>query len=153
MENDVTRLQLAKMYIDCLANGVDPVYNTDINIDTLYNEQVVSCFKFISDILARDIYKEQDLVKPSNERISEEQSAGITHKNPCGIHIVRQEAEAGSGKDSRQYRGLEILLYENDAEERERHYAGNAAGESVKSVKKIYGVGKSDDPEHRYRYA
>ena len=55
MENDVTRLQLAKMYIDCLANGVDPVYNTDINIDTLYNEQVVSCFRFISDILARDI--------------------------------------------------------------------------------------------------
>ena len=92
MENDVTRLQLAKMYIDCLANGVDPVYNTDINIDTLYNEQVVSCFRFISDILARDIYKEQDLVKPSNERISEEQLSEMkVYSYSCKVSELASE--------------------------------------------------------------
>lgn len=92
MENKLAKLQLAKMFVDCLANGVDPVYNTDINIDTLYNEQVVSCFRFISDILARDIYKEQDLVKPSNERISEEQLSEMkVYSYSCKVSELASE--------------------------------------------------------------
>lgn len=92
MENELAKLQLAKMFVDCLVNGVDPVYNTDINIDTLYNEQVVSCFRFISDILARDIYKEQDLVKPSNERISEEQLSEMkVYSYSCKVSELASE--------------------------------------------------------------
>ena len=52
MDNDITKMQWAKMYMDYLTNGVDPVFNTDVDEDTLHNEQIISCFRFISDILA-----------------------------------------------------------------------------------------------------
>ena len=72
-------MQWAKMYMDYLANGVDPVFNTDIDEDTLHNEQVISCFRYISDILARDIYEAQNSIKSNNEfYISDEQIAELT---------------------------------------------------------------------------
>lgn len=61
MDNEITKMQWAKMYMDYLANGVDPVFNTDVDEDTLHNEHVISCFIYISDILARDIYEAESL--------------------------------------------------------------------------------------------
>lgn len=79
MYNDITKMQWAKMCMDYLANGVDPVFNTDVDEDTLHNEQIISCFRFISDILARDIYEAENAIKNSNEFfITDEQIAALT---------------------------------------------------------------------------
>ncbi len=57
MGNERDKLQKAKMFMDYLANGIDPVSNTDADADTLHNEQIITCFRYISDILTRDIYQ------------------------------------------------------------------------------------------------
>lgn len=57
MDHEIERLQRAKMFMDYLANGVDPVSNTDADVNTLQNEQVIACFKYVSDVLARSIYE------------------------------------------------------------------------------------------------
>ena len=55
MDNEINKLQWAKMFMDYLANGIDPVRNTDVDAETLHNEQVLSCFRYISDILNKDM--------------------------------------------------------------------------------------------------
>lgn len=55
MEDETDKLKQAKMFIDNLANGIDPVLKTDVNADTLNNEQVLACFRYISDVLSFDI--------------------------------------------------------------------------------------------------
>ena len=52
MEHEIERLQRAKMFMDYLANGVDPVSNMDADANTLHNEQVIACFQFVSDVLS-----------------------------------------------------------------------------------------------------
>lgn len=78
MDNDITKLQWAKTFMDSLANGVDPVNNTKADTGTLYDEQVISCFRYISDLLAIDIYKAEKKIKVSNRfYITDEQSAEL----------------------------------------------------------------------------
>ena len=93
MDNDITKMQWAKMCIDYLANGVDPVFNTDVDEDTLHNEQIISCFRFISDILARDIYEAENAIKNSNEFfITDEQIAALkTYSYNCKVSELAAE--------------------------------------------------------------
>ncbi len=75
MDNDILKLQQAKMYMDYLANGVDPVSNTDADTDTLHNERIIACFRYISDVLTRNIYEAEHVTKRSRTAfyITEEQ--------------------------------------------------------------------------------
>lgn len=74
MGNERDKLQKAKMFMDYLANGIDPVSNTDADADTLHNEQIIACFRYISDILTRDIYQaETDIKKNDDFYITREQ--------------------------------------------------------------------------------
>ena len=74
MYNDLNKLQEAKMFMDCLANGIDPVNNSDVNPETLNNEQVISCFRFISSVLEKDIEQaEIDDIKNKEFYITAEQ--------------------------------------------------------------------------------
>lgn len=93
MEKELTKLQLAKMYMDCLAKGVDPIYNTDIDIDTLYNDQVISCFRYISDVLSKDIYNLQDQMKQGDiSNISEEQLSEMkVYSYSCKVSELASE--------------------------------------------------------------
>lgn len=59
MNNEIEKLQQAKMFIEYLANGVDPVDNMDIDEDTFRNEQIIDCLKFISDVLENNIKKKK----------------------------------------------------------------------------------------------
>ncbi len=78
MENEISYLEHAKMYIDCLANGIDPVSNLPVNADTLRNEQVIACFEYISDVLERDICNiEYDKDKKNDFFITDEQFAEL----------------------------------------------------------------------------
>lgn len=74
MENEISYLEHAKMYIDSLANGIDPVLNLPANADTLRNEQVIACFEYISDVLERYICNiEYGMNKNNDFFITEEQ--------------------------------------------------------------------------------
>ena len=77
MDNEIERLQHAKMFMDYLANGVDPVSNTDADSNTLHNEQGIACFQYISDVLSRNIYEAEKSTKHRNSDffITEEQYA------------------------------------------------------------------------------
>lgn len=80
MDDKIEKLQQAKMYIDCLINGIDPIRNTRADADTLYNEHVLDCFKYISDVLAGYIYKEECRTKKraTDFFITDEQRANLT---------------------------------------------------------------------------
>lgn len=93
MDNEITKMKWAKMYMDYLANGVDPVFNTDVDEDTLHNEQVISCFRYISDILARDIYEAENCMKNNNEfYITNEQIAQLTtYSYKCKVSELAAE--------------------------------------------------------------
>lgn len=93
MDNEINRLQQAKMFIDYLANGVDPVFNTDVNVDTLHNEQVISCFRYISDVLARDIYQaENDMKNDTDFFITDEQISELrTFSYNCKVTEITNE--------------------------------------------------------------
>lgn len=79
MDYKSEKLQQAKMFMDYLVNGVDPVSNTDADANTLHNEQVIACFRYISDVLARNIYEAENNTKHSNTNfyITEEQCAEL----------------------------------------------------------------------------
>ena len=78
MENEITKLQWAKMFIDYLANGVDPVSNMDADAETLHNEEIRSCFRYISEILSRDIYETESNIRKGNVfYITDEQFAEL----------------------------------------------------------------------------
>ena len=87
MENEINKLQWAKMFMDYLANGVDPVSNTDADADTLHNEEIRSCFRYISDILSREIYEAEINTKKSSAfLITDEQFAELkTYSYNCKV--------------------------------------------------------------------
>ncbi len=93
MENEITKLQWAKMFMDYLANGVDPVSNTDVTADTLHNEQVLSCFRYISDVLYRSIYEAETIIRKKGDfYITEEQFTALkTYQYNCKVSELANE--------------------------------------------------------------
>ena len=93
MENEITKLQWAKMIIDYLANGVDPVSNMDADAETLHNEEIRSCFRYISDILSREIYEAEINTKKSSAfLITDEQFAELkTYSYNCKVSELAAE--------------------------------------------------------------
>ncbi len=94
MDNEVLKLQQAKMYMDCLANGMDPISNTDANDGTLRREQVLACFRYISDVLAKHILEAASSPKHDSADcyITEEQCAELqTFPYPCKVTELANE--------------------------------------------------------------
>lgn len=48
---DINKLRHSKMYIDLLSEGVDPITNEDINVETMRNTEIINCLKYVSEIL------------------------------------------------------------------------------------------------------
>lgn len=49
---DLEKMQRAKMYIDKLANGIDPLTDSEITDDSVLNHVRISrCLFYVSDIL------------------------------------------------------------------------------------------------------
>ena len=105
MNIDLDKLQEAKMFMDYLANGVDPVNNIDANAETLHNENVISCFRYISIILENVIQQtETEMRNNSNFYITDEQINELrTFSYNCkvselAVEINRVAAENGTKK-------------------------------------------------------
>lgn len=94
MDHEIEQLQRAKMFMDYLANGVDPVSNTDADASTLQNEQVIACFKYVSDVLARNIYEAENSTKHSHADffITKEQCAELNvYPHNCKVSELANE--------------------------------------------------------------
>ena len=59
MSDEIKKLQRAKMYISALARGMDPLTEQKITEDTLRNERIRACLRYVSDVLAMDIERWQ----------------------------------------------------------------------------------------------
>lgn len=67
MNDEIVKMKRAKMYVDYLISGVDPIDNENIDSETFQNERVVACFKYISEVLERDIYNMENKTSRSHE--------------------------------------------------------------------------------------
>ena len=53
---EVEKMQHTKMYIDKLASGINPIDDTAVApTDIVRNERIVNCFKYISEVLSKQI--------------------------------------------------------------------------------------------------
>ncbi len=94
MDNEIEKLQQAKVYMDYLANGVDPISGTDANSDILHNEQVAACFRYISDVLAMNIYEAENSAKhkTTDFYITEEQKSELkVYAHNCKVSELADE--------------------------------------------------------------
>ena len=93
MKSEISKLQWAKMIMDHLAVGVDPISNTDADADTLHKEQVILCFRYVSDVLSKEIYEaEMHLSKSAHFYISGEQIAELrTYSYNCKVSELANE--------------------------------------------------------------
>lgn len=101
MLNETERLRQAKMYMDYLANGIDPTDCMDIDEETLYNEQIKDCFRFVAEILERDIKKmkhESKIFYITDEQRSQLQTNENSKVSEIADEINRVTAENGTRK-------------------------------------------------------
>ncbi|HOP11091.1 MAG TPA: hypothetical protein PK629_06345 [Oscillospiraceae bacterium] len=71
---ELEKLQRAKLYMDKLAEGVDPVTDTEMPDDCILNQVRLSrCFFYVSDVLRRVI--ENDGAEPENPHRAEKEGA------------------------------------------------------------------------------
>ncbi|MCR5782556.1 MAG: hypothetical protein K6G90_07430 [Clostridia bacterium] len=107
MENEPDRLRQAKMFMEYLAAGIDPVKNTDADADTLHNEEIISCLRYVSEILDQHIYHADTGANVQADfYITEKQLAELkTFEHNCKVsglanEINRVTAENGTKKMS-----------------------------------------------------
>lgn len=93
MNNDMEKLQQAKMFIEYLVNGVDPIDNMDIDEDTFHNEQIIDCLKFISDVLEENIQKNKHEQKRGRKTVyvTDEQRSQLQIHDNCKVSEIAKE--------------------------------------------------------------
>lgn len=82
MMTEIEKIQRAKMYIDKLANGIDPISDTELENDTILNNvRLARCFFYVSDVLSKVIENGGEVKisrKSSPFFITEEEIKSIT---------------------------------------------------------------------------
>ncbi|HAY73764.1 MAG TPA: hypothetical protein DCY31_08015 [Ruminococcaceae bacterium] len=95
---ELEKIQRAKMYIDKLANGVDPLTDAEIAGDsTLNNVRISRCLFYVSDILGKvidnggEVGRKKSVPKPKllPFEITAEQAAAVEiSEQPVGVAII-----------------------------------------------------------------
>lgn len=66
------RLQRAQLYMDQLAQGIDPLTGRELPKDTLLNQpQLIRCFFFVANILKDDVARLEQAGRPKGKKIPE----------------------------------------------------------------------------------
>ncbi len=73
MLTEKEKMQRAKFYLLMLCSGVDPVTKEPVNADTLKNERILKCFRYVSDVLDDTIY--------GRDRVPAERKSAKTKKD------------------------------------------------------------------------
>lgn len=98
---ELEKMQRAKMYIDHLANGVDPLTNAEIPNDSVLNQVRISrCLFYVSDILSKVIDNGGEVGKKHADKqlpftITPEQLARVEiSEDPVGVAIIAKRIAA-----------------------------------------------------------
>ena len=99
---ELETMQRAKMYIDKLARGIDPITNREIEEDSVLNNvRLARCFFYVSDILGQVIANGGVVSrksKPLNFSITQEQLARVQVSNyPVTVSKLIQNICAAVG--------------------------------------------------------
>ena len=79
--------------------------------------------------------------------IAEEHRSRVSHKDLCGVEVIRQKAHARAEKRRTGYHDRGAGHDSADGKQRSRADSGDAAGKPVQSVDKVDGVRQSNDPQ------
>lgn len=93
--NELDKLLRAKMYIEKLANGVDPVADREMPEDALLNNpRLIRCFFYVAEVLGKVIENGGEVGKPAGVirlpfSITPEQKARIElSEEPTGVSVL-----------------------------------------------------------------
>ena len=78
---------------------------------------------------------------------AKQQSAGVAHKNLCGVCVEGQEADAGAHKCGENDGNIALGEDERNHQHGDGAYAAYAAGKSVQTVDKVNGIGDGNYPD------
>ncbi len=66
--NEINKLKRAKLYMDKLANGIDPNSGNRVHVDDIVRDsRVIACFEYISRVLGWEIEAFEHSEKPSKK--------------------------------------------------------------------------------------
>lgn len=126
MNNEMEKLQQAKMFIEYLANGVDPIDNMDIDEDTFHNEQITDCLKYISDVLENVIQRKKRGRKAVY--ITDKQRSQLQIHDKCKVSEIANEINRVIAEnDTRKFQASWI----NDWLEENGYLCRNAEGNRI----------------------
>ena len=98
---ELEKMQRAKMYIDKLANGVDPLTDKEVNDDSVLNQVRISrCLFYVSEILAKVIDNggevgKRAVVKELPFTVTEEQLAQVEiTEDAVGVSVIAMRINA-----------------------------------------------------------
>lgn len=97
---ELETIKRAKMYIDKLANGIDPLTDENINNDSILNNIKISrCLFYVSGVLEKVIKNGGEVQRVSNGQapflITEEQVSAIEiSETPVGVAIIAKRINA-----------------------------------------------------------
>lgn len=88
---ELEKMQRAKMYIDKLANGIDPLTGAEITGDgTLNNVRISKCFFYVSEVLGRVIDNGGEVVRKTSATKARQIPFAITAEQLALIEITEQ---------------------------------------------------------------
>ncbi len=93
MEYGIEQLKRAKIFMDKLADGINPVTNTDVDADTLRNAQIIDCFKYVSNVLDEDIKHNAQRRKYGKKAvyITQDQISKLQIVEKCKVSDIAKE--------------------------------------------------------------
>lgn len=103
---ELEKMQRAKMYIDKLANGIDPLTDKEVPEDTVVNQVRISrCLFYVSDILAKvidnggEVGRKVYVKQPPFSITAEQLSAVEISEVPVGVSIIAKRISDAAGEN------------------------------------------------------
>ena len=84
---------------------------------------------------------------------AKEIGAAVAHKNPGGVEVIPQEAQAGPRQGGRQQPSSRLVQAEAHRQQTYGGDATNAGGQAIEAIKPINGIGDPHQPDHRGQQA
>ena len=112
---ELEKMQRAKMYIDKLANGIDPLTDTEMTEDKVLNQVRISrCLFYVSEVLGKVIDNGGEIgkkvyVKQQPFYISDEQLSRVEiSEDPVGVSIIANRISAVLDENVKKVSAVQI---------------------------------------------
>ena len=97
------------------------------------------------------VHLEQACNGERGQDVAQKRRAGVAHEDLRGVHIIRDEAQAGAEERAEDDDDVDLLDHERDHDQRRRGDGRHTDGQPVEAVNEVDGVRDGDDPDDRDR--